>query len=83
MSGAVFINTATNGLEAALPQVPPQALSQVVAGASSQVLASLSPEQRTMALDIIVAAWNKTFICVYVAAAASFIASIMFKVNRT
>lgn len=81
VSGAVFLNTATNGLKAALPQIPVKELSQVVAGASSQVIKSLSPEQHALALDIIVASWNKTFMCVYVAAAASLVASIFFKVN--
>jgi len=81
ISGAVFINTATNGLKDALPQIPVKELSQFVAGASSQIINSLSPEQHTLALDIIVESWNKTFICVYVAAAASLVVSIFFKVK--
>lgn len=79
ISGAVFINTATSGLHDALPQIPVEELSHVVAGASNQVFESLSLEQRSRALEIIVQSWNKTFICVYVAAAASLISSVFFK----
>lgn len=82
ISGAVFINTATSGLHDALPQIPVEELSHVVAGASNQVFESLSLEQRSRALEIIVQSWNKTFICVYVAAAASLISSVFFKVSK-
>ncbi|KAI1407925.1 major facilitator superfamily domain-containing protein [Hypoxylon sp. FL1857] len=79
VTGAVFINTATNSIRAALPQIPANEVSQIVAGASGNVINSLSPEQRDLALDLIVMSWQKTFICISVAGAAGLVASIFFK----
>lgn len=81
VSGAVFINTAEQGLAKALPNVPEDQLAQVVAGASNDVIASLSDELRTAAFEVIVSSWQKVFICVYVAAAVSLISAILMKVR--
>lgn len=81
VSGAVFINTAEQGLAKALPNVPEDQLAQVVAGASNDVIASLSDELRTAAFEVIVSSWQKVFICVYVAAAVSLISAILMKVS--
>lgn len=82
VSGAVFINTAEQGLAKALPNVPEDQLAQVVAGASNDVIASLSDELRTAAFEVIVSSWQKVFICVYVAAAVSLISAILMKNGR-
>ncbi|KAL6711553.1 hypothetical protein ACN47E_004487 [Coniothyrium glycines] len=82
VSGAVYINTAETGLAKALPSIPEEQLGQIVAGASNDVIASLSPELRTVALEAIVSAWQKTFICVYVAAAVGLVASLLLKNGR-
>lgn len=82
ISGAVFINTAEKGLAKALPNIPREKLAQVVAGASNDMIASLSPELRTAAFEVIVSSWQKVFICVYVAAAVSLIASILLRVSQ-
>jgi hypothetical protein len=46
ISGAVFINTAEQGLIKALPNIPRDQIFQVVAGASNSVIESLSEELR-------------------------------------
>lgn len=78
ISGAIFVNTAVNNLERATG-LPSQEVAQLVAGASNNVLGTLSPAMRTLALDIIVTSWQKAFIIVYVGAAASLIAAIFFR----
>lgn len=82
ISGAVFINTAQQGLAKALPNIPKGQLAQVVAGASNNIIASLSPELRTVAFEVIVSSWQKVFICVYVAAAISLISAVLMKVSQ-
>ncbi|KAK4145925.1 major facilitator superfamily domain-containing protein [Dichotomopilus funicola] len=78
ISGAVFINTAVNNLESAL-ELPRLQITQLVAGASNNLLESLSPAMRDLTLDTIVASWQKAFIIVYVGAAASFVVSLFFR----
>jgi hypothetical protein len=81
ISGAVFINTAKQGLIKALPNIPVDQISQMVAGASNNVIKSLSDELRIVAFEVIVSSWQKTFICVYVGAAVSFLASLFMNVS--
>lgn len=78
ISGAVFVNTAVNSLELATG-LPPREVAQLVAGASNNVLGTLPPAMRTLALDIIVTSWRKAFIVVYVGAAASLVAALFFR----
>jgi hypothetical protein len=78
ISGAVFVNTAVNNLESALG-LPRVQISQLVAGASNHVLETLSPDLRNLTLDTIVASWQKTFIIIYVGAAASLVVAIFFR----
>lgn len=78
ISGAVFVNTAVNNLESAL-ELPRLQITQLVAGASNNLLERLSPAMRDLTLDIIVASWQKAFIIVYVGAAASFVVSLFFR----
>ncbi|KAJ5230428.1 Major facilitator superfamily domain general substrate transporter [Penicillium chrysogenum] len=76
ISGAIFVNLASNDLFALLPEYPQSQVRQIVSGTSGQLLSSLSEKLRDQALVIIVSAWHNIFICVYVAAAASLVCSI-------
>lgn len=80
ISGAVFINTAQQSLTKALPNIPIDQISQLVAGASNKVMKSLSEELRIVVFEVIVSSWQKVFIGVYVGAAVSFVASIFMNV---
>ncbi|KAJ5504545.1 Major facilitator superfamily domain general substrate transporter [Penicillium fimorum] len=82
ISGAVFVNIASNGLFALLPDYPQSQVRQIVSGTSSKLLASLSEELRQQVLVVIVSAWQNIFICVYAAAAASLICSIFMSHKR-
>ena len=79
VSGATYVNTAEIGLAAALPDVAIEDIKNLVAGASNGLIQTLDPALQRAAFDAIVASWQKTFICVYVAAAASLIVAIFFK----
>ncbi|KAL2174071.1 major facilitator superfamily domain-containing protein [Thermothelomyces heterothallicus CBS 202.75] len=78
ISGAVFVNTAVRNLEAAI-DLPRHELTQLVAGASNNLLETLSPAMRILILDIIVESWRKAFIIVYTGAAASLVAAVFFR----
>ncbi|KAJ5795306.1 Major facilitator superfamily domain general substrate transporter [Penicillium paradoxum] len=82
ISGAIFVNLASNNLLALLPEYPQDQVRQIVSGTSGKLLASLSSSLRDQALDIIVSAWQKIFICVYVAAAASLICAVFMVYQR-
>ncbi|KAL2163199.1 hypothetical protein VTH06DRAFT_5255 [Thermothelomyces fergusii] len=78
ISGAVFVNTAVQNLAAAI-DLPIEEIEKLVAGASNNLLETLSPAMRILTLDIIVDSWRKAFILIYVGAAASLVASILFR----
>lgn len=78
LSGAVFINTAVQGLMTALPDVPREQLQLAVAGTSGSFFESLGEEQQEAALEVIVGALSKTFIFVYVGAAVTLVCSLLF-----
>ncbi|KAJ5313906.1 uncharacterized protein N7443_000790 [Penicillium atrosanguineum] len=82
ISGAVFVNVASNDLFALLPEYPQSQVRQIVSGTSGQLLSSLSETLRDQALAIIVSAWQNIFICVYVAAAASLVCSVFMAHKR-
>ncbi|KAJ5892741.1 Major facilitator superfamily domain general substrate transporter [Penicillium tannophilum] len=82
ISGAVFVNIASNDLFALLPQYPQSQVRQIVSGTSGQLLSSLSETLREQALAIIVSAWQNIFICVYAAAAASLVCSVLMAYKR-
>lgn len=81
ISGAVFVNMAQNGLYEVLPRVPKDQVDRPVAGTTSGLLTTLSPEVQTAALEVIVSSWQKVFIVVYVGAAISLACAIFFKVR--
>jgi hypothetical protein len=58
ISGAVFVNVASNGLFALLPDYPQSQVRQIVSGTSSKLLVSLSENLREQALVVIVSAWH-------------------------
>lgn len=58
ISGAVFVNIASNDLFVLLPEYPQSQVRQIVSGTSSQLLSSLSETLREQALSIIVSAWQ-------------------------
>lgn len=58
ISGAVFVNSASNDLFALLPEYPQSQVRQIVSGTSSQLLSSLSETLREQALVVIVSAWQ-------------------------
>lgn len=78
ISGAVFVNTAVRNLAAAV-DLPRDEITQLVAGASNNLLDTLSPAVRILTLDIIVESWRKAFIIIYAGAAASLAAAIFFR----
>ncbi|KAI1374178.1 MFS general substrate transporter [Hypoxylon crocopeplum] len=82
ISGAIFVNLAQNGLYQVLPDVPREQVNQLVAGTSGGLLQTFSPEVQDAALDVIVSAWSKIFIVVYVGAAVSLLCAIFFKNGR-
>lgn len=80
IGGAVFVNTAENGLAKALPDVAGDQITQLIAGTSNDIIGTLSSIERIAALEVIVGSYQKVFICIYVAAAISLIASLLLKV---
>mgnify|MGYP006876446908 FL=1 len=58
ISGAIFVNLASNDLFALLPEYPQSQVRQIVSGTSGQLLSSLSEKLRDQALVIIVSAWH-------------------------
>ncbi|EFR04241.1 SGE1 [Nannizzia gypsea CBS 118893] len=82
ISGAIFVNTAKANLLNLLPNLTQSQTQQILSGTSSNALQMLPLEIRTQALSIIVSAWQKTFICAYVGAAASFVCSIFLSHKR-
>jgi hypothetical protein len=81
ISGAVFVNTAKKNLFHVLSGHSTEAIEQLLAGASSGLLKTLSPELRRQTLEVIVSSWQDVFICVYVAAALSFLVAICLRVS--
>lgn len=58
ISGAIFVNIASNDLFALLPDYPQSQVRQIVSGTSGQLLPSLPETLRDQALVIIVSAWR-------------------------
>lgn len=81
VSGAVFINKATEGLVAILPDLPVADIQLALAGTSNAFLSSLSAELRQKCTDTIVASMANVFIPVYVGAAVSLVLSVCFTVS--
>ncbi|KAJ8122256.1 hypothetical protein ONZ43_g1505 [Nemania bipapillata] len=78
ISGAVFVNTAQNGLFQLLPDIPRLEVRNLIAGATSKLIDTLPEDVRIDALEIIVSSLNKTFIVVYVGAIITLVCSALF-----
>lgn len=76
ISGAVFVNRALSGLEELLVGRPRLEIQAALLGLSGDFLSTLDPDQKTLALRIIVKSLSKVFIPVYVAAALGVIVSL-------
>lgn len=81
ISGAIFVNSATNGLYKALLSIPHDQVQQLIAGAAGNLLDTLNDEKRTQTLEVIVSSWQKTFTVVYVGAAVGLLCSVFLKVR--
>lgn len=55
MAGAIFVNEATGGLVKLFPDIPRSEVVNAIAGTSSDLFDTLSDDQQTAALAIIVA----------------------------
>jgi hypothetical protein len=82
IAGAVFVNTALNGLTALLPDASRRDLQLAVAGTSGGYFDSLPDALRDQAIGVLVGALSKVFICVYVGAATCLVLSVCFTVRR-
>ncbi|KAH7325592.1 major facilitator superfamily domain-containing protein [Stachybotrys elegans] len=78
LSGAVFINTAVQGLTTVLPGVPRAELQLAVSGTSGDYFRSLEPQQQEDSINAIVSALTNVFILVYVGAAVTLVCSLLF-----
>lgn len=58
ISGAIFVNVASNKLLGLLPDYPQSQVRQIVSGTSGKLLSSLSETKREQALAVIVSAWQ-------------------------
>lgn len=81
ISGAVFINKATAGLTAVLPDLPTTDIQLALAGTSNKFLVSLSEEVRAKCTDAIVEGLRNVFIPAYVGAAIALVLSVCFTVS--
>ncbi|KAF9639913.1 hypothetical protein BFW01_g11719 [Lasiodiplodia theobromae] len=82
VSGAVFINSATQALQVLLPNVPVQQIRSIISGTSSNAMKAVPVEQRGLVLATVVDALRKVFIPAYAAAAVALIVSVFLKRNR-
>lgn len=82
MTGAIFINLAQRNLAEAFPEIDKSTLVSIVSGTSGSFMSNLSPSDRVLALTAIVEALQKVFMQVYVAAAVTFVLSLLLKVSR-
>ncbi len=61
ISGAAFVNTAINGLQKILPNVPRQKLQAAISGTSGGFFETLDPATKAMTLDVIMGSLQKTW----------------------
>jgi len=75
VAGTVFINEATSGLEALLPDVPVAEVKNAITGTAGDLLNTLDPATREAALAVIVNAMDKVYILAITAMAVAFVAA--------
>ena len=82
IAGTVFINTATTGLQALLPNTPEAVIKGAITGTASTLLSEQDDATRQAALEIIVGAMAKVFILDIAAFAVGVVASVAMKVEK-
>lgn len=80
IGGAIFLNTAINGLAGVLPNVSRSELQLAVSGTSGTFFQSLPDDLRLQSTDVIVKSLQDVFVPVYVGAAVSLVVSVCFTV---
>ncbi|PYH91185.1 putative MFS drug efflux transporter [Aspergillus ellipticus CBS 707.79] len=78
-AGAIFVNEATDGLLKLLPEIDPQVVKNAIAGTSSSLFDTLTSDEKTKALDVIVHAIDQVYILLIVAGAMGAILSVFLK----
>ncbi|KAL9045292.1 MAG: hypothetical protein Q9214_001642 [Letrouitia sp. 1 TL-2023] len=82
ISGAVFVNTALNGLQRVLPDVLRSQLEGAISGTSGDFLRTLDGRERVESLEVVMGSLRKAFVLVYVARAVSLGASALLSRRR-
>lgn len=82
VGGTVLIDNATSGLQQLLPDVPVAVLKNAIAGTAGKFFATLDPETRAAALDVIVGSIDKVWILTITAGAVGFVSSVFLKHER-
>lgn len=83
IGGAVFVNTALDGLRPLLPDVSSDQLQSALAGLAGDFLDNLNDVLQRQVLTTIVDAINTSFILIIVAGAVALIASVLLSVSLT
>lgn len=80
IGGAIFLNTAIDGLSGILPDVARSELQLAISGTSGTFFQSLPDDLRLRSTEVIVGALREVFVPVYVGAAVSLLVSVCFTV---
>lgn len=79
ISNSVFLNVATDGIAAALPNLPRTQVQAAVAGTNAHLFQTLTDDERTRSLGAITHALSRTYIMVIVGAATSLVFATFMK----
>jgi hypothetical protein len=82
IAGSVFLTHVTADLAALFPGLPASTVKDAIAGTSTDLLKSLSPELQAQALDIIVTCMDRVYILGIVAGAVSLLCGIFLTQRR-
>ena len=82
ISGAIFVNKATDALQALLPFLTTADISSILSGTSSNAINLVPENLREDTLSIIVDSLRVVFIPAYVAAAVSLLVSLVINVSH-
>lgn len=81
ISGSVFLNESYKGLAELLPGVPEDTVKSAIAGAGSELFASLDAATQTKAIDAIIKAMDKNYALVIAAGALTLVGSAFMPVS--
>lgn len=82
IAGTIFINSATDGLVALLPNTPIEEIKGAITGTASTLLSQQDDATRRAALEVIVGAMAKVFILDISAFASGVVASVAMKFEK-